>query len=47
MQINKESLIIYHRKVLENKDNSELVRENARRKLLKLLVEIESRKNGM
>lgn len=46
MQINKESLIIYHRKILENKENSELIREHARRKLLKLFDKNESRKNG-
>jgi len=39
MKQNKQSLIIYFRKILENKDNSEIDRENARKELLKLLNE--------
>jgi len=37
MKITKESLIIYYRKIIQNKNNPELVRNNAREKLLKLL----------
>ena len=44
MIITKESLIIHYRKVLYDKTKSRLERDQARRRLLKLLEEIEDLK---
>jgi len=39
MKINKESMILYYRGILQNKSKPELIRENARKELMKLLGE--------